>query len=82
MGASTDFSDLAITEGWLAQANARLDLEKWFGASAAEVPKSLLSGLPDMSGRKSYKDSERQLRQFGMVSGARSRRSDAACSLP
>lgn len=29
MGSSTDFSDLAIADGWLAQANVRLDLEKF-----------------------------------------------------
>jgi len=29
IGASTDFSDLAMAEDWLAPANARLDLEKF-----------------------------------------------------
>jgi DNA-directed RNA polymerase specialized sigma24 family protein len=29
LGASTDFSDLAIADDWLARANARLDLEKF-----------------------------------------------------
>jgi len=40
LGASTDFSDLAIANDWLARANARLDLEKFvrrLGGRHAEV---------------------------------------------